>query len=255
MLGQLAAQPPDVLRRDVDVEALAAPLADALVRLERVVVERLRRVLGLDDCVRLGQPLLVVAALVAARLLEQRAACDGLVGVQQRLQLLPLDLDQLERRPSLRERLGRDAGDRAAFEVRLVVDADDLAGADDGEHAGRGRGGAEVDPLDPRPRVRAAQDRALEHPGELDVARVAGLAARLLVAVEPWCVLADDRTRPGRPLVERVLLDERPDLLVPALDLLLGLDQPRHLTTSMSRSPPRSADTCRSGRGFRPCGA
>ena len=124
MLGQLAAEAPDVLRRDVDVEAVAAPLADALVRLERVVVQRLRRVLGLDDGVRLGEALLVVAALVAARLLQQRAARDRLVGVEQRLQLLPLDLDQLERGPCLREGLGRDAGDGAALEVGLLVDAD-----------------------------------------------------------------------------------------------------------------------------------
>ena len=131
------------------------------------MVERLRRVLRLDDRVRLRQPLLVVAALVAARLLEQRAARDGLVGVEQRFQLLPLDLDQLERRTRLGERLRRDAGDGAAFEVRLLVDPRYLAGADDGEHAGCGRGGTEVDPAHACPRVRAAQDRALEHPGSL----------------------------------------------------------------------------------------
>ena len=99
-------------------------------------MRRLGRVLGLDDGVGLGEPLLVVAALVAARLLEQRAARDGLVGVEQRLEHLPLDLDQLERGAGLRERLGRDAGDGRALEVRLLVDAPDLAGADDREHAG-----------------------------------------------------------------------------------------------------------------------
>ena len=112
-LGQVAAEPPDVLSRDVDVEAVAAPLADALVRLERVVVQRLGRVLGLDDGLRLGEAPLVVATLVAARLLDQRAALDRLVGVEQRLELLPLDLDQLDRGPRLSERLGRDAGNGA----------------------------------------------------------------------------------------------------------------------------------------------
>ena len=58
---ELVPDPPDVLGRDVDVEPVAAPLA-ALVRLERVVVERLRRVLGLHDRVRLGKAALVVAA-------------------------------------------------------------------------------------------------------------------------------------------------------------------------------------------------
>ena len=65
-LGELAPNAPDVLRRDVDVEPVAAPLADALVRLERVVVERLGAVVGLDDGVRLGEAALEVAALVAA---------------------------------------------------------------------------------------------------------------------------------------------------------------------------------------------
>ena len=198
------------------------------------MVQRLRRVLGLDDCVRLGEAQLVVAALVAARLLQQRAARDRLVGVEQRLQLFPLDLDQLERGPCLRECLGRDAGDGAALEVGLLVDTADLARTDDREHARRSRRGAEVDPSDSRTRVRAAEDRALEHPGELDVARVAGLAAGLLEAVEPRCVPADHRARPGRPLDERVLFDERPDLLVAALDLLLGLDQPCHVEIASS---------------------
>ena len=192
------------------------------------MVERLRRVLGLDDGVRLGEPALVVAALVAARLLEQRAARDRLVGVEQRLEHLPLDLDQLGRGASLRERLGGDPGDGGAFEVRLLVDSQDFAGADDGEHAGSSLGRAEVDPFDARPRVRAAHERAVDEPGELDVARVARLAAGLLVAVDPRCVPAHDRSGTGRPLDERVLLDERPHLLVAALDLLLGADQPCH---------------------------
>jgi hypothetical protein len=67
----------------------------------------------------------------------------------------------------------------------------------------------------------------VQQPGQADVARVTGLAAGLLETVEARRVAADDLAGPGRPLVERVLLDERPDLLVPALDLLLGLDQPR----------------------------
>ena len=232
--GQVAANPPDVLGRDVDVDAVAAPLAHALVRLERVVVERLRRVLGLDDDVGLSDALLVVAALVAARFLDHGAARDRLVGVEQRLELVPHDLDQFERRLCLLQRLGCDARHRGAFEMRFLLDPGHLSRPDDAEHAGRGRRRGEIDATYLRARVRAAQERALEHSGELDVAGVAGLPARLLVAVEARGVPAHDRTRPGGPLDECILLDERPDLLVAALDLLLGLDQPCHVLIASS---------------------
>ena len=135
-------------------------------------LQRLRRVLGLDDGVGLGDALLVVAALVAARLLDHGAARDRLVGVEQRLELVPLDLDQLERRPCLLQRLGRDPRHRGAFEVRFLLDPGHLSRPDDAEHAGRGRRRGEIDATYLRARVRAAQERALEHPGELDVTGV-----------------------------------------------------------------------------------
>ena len=69
---------------------------------------------------------------------------------------------------------------------------------------------------------------------ELEVAGVARDPARLLVAVEAHGRPADDVAGTGRPLVERVLLDERPDLLVAALDLLLRLDQSRHVEIASS---------------------
>ena len=74
----------------------------------------------------------------------------------------------------------------------------------------------------------------MEHPRQLDVGRVARLAARLREPVEAWRVAADDIAGTGRPLDERVLVDERPDLLVAALDLLLGLDQPRQVEIASS---------------------
>jgi len=82
--------------------------------------------------------------------------------------------------------------------------------------------------------VRAAQDSGVQHAGQADVARVAGLAAGFFEAVEPVRVAADDVAGPGRPLDERILLDERPDLFVTALDFLLGLDQPRQLEIASS---------------------
>ena len=82
--------------------------------------------------------------------------------------------------------------------------------------------------------MRAVEQGGVEHSGQLDVRGVARLAAGLLEAVETRCVPADDVAGPGRPLHERVLVDERPDLLVAALDLLLGLDQPRQLEIASS---------------------
>ncbi len=87
---------------------------------------------------------------------------------------------------------------------------------------------------DPGVRVRAAHERRVQHAGKAEVAGVARLAAGLRVAVDALRRPADDRARPRRPLVERVLLDERPDLFVAALDLLLGPDQPRHAAIASS---------------------
>ena len=66
-LGDGVAHAPDELRRDVDVEDVARPLADRLVRLHRVVEDGLRAVRRLDDDVGLRERLLDVAALVVAR--------------------------------------------------------------------------------------------------------------------------------------------------------------------------------------------
>src|SRR4029077_12299147 len=60
------------------------------------------------------------------------------------------------------------------------------------------------------------------------------LAAHALRAVLARCGPADHRERPFRPLLERILLDDDPDLLEPALDLLLGADQPCQLRIASS---------------------
>ena len=129
------------------------------------MVERLRAVLGLDDGIRLGEAALEVAALVAPRLGEQRAARDRLGGVEERLELLPLDVDQPDGCLCLPERLGGDRGDGAALEARLVADALELAGSNDAEHArGDGRGG-EVDPPNAGVCMRAAQQDGVDQAG------------------------------------------------------------------------------------------
>jgi hypothetical protein len=82
--------------------------------------------------------------------------------------------------------------------------------------------------------VRAAQDGGVQHPRELDVGGVDRGAGRALDAVDTRGRLPHDRARPGRPLVERVLVDHDPLLGEPALDLLLGADQSRQLRIASS---------------------
>jgi hypothetical protein len=68
----------------------------------------------------------------------------------------------------------------------------------------------------------------VQHPGQLQVGGVPGLSTSAQGPGHTWRGTADDLARPRRPLVERVLFDDEPDLLVPALDLFLRPDQPRH---------------------------
>jgi hypothetical protein len=118
--------------------------------------------------------------------------------------------------------------------VGLRVDSRHLAGADHGQHSRCSARGGQVDPADAAARVRAAQDGGVQHPGQADVAREASFTAGLGEAVEARRVPADDVAGTGRPLDERVLVDERPDLLVAALDFRFGLDQPRQLEIASS---------------------
>src|SRR4029079_17194196 len=91
------ADPPDELRRDVDLERLALPARERLMGLHRVVQDGLRAVFGLDEHVRLREASVDGAALVAAWLVHERLLPDGLLGVEQRLELFPFDLDQPDR--------------------------------------------------------------------------------------------------------------------------------------------------------------
>ena len=110
----LVAHAPDELGRDVDVETIAAPLANGLMCLERAVEHCLRPELGLDDEVGLRDRLVHVAALVPARLAHELAAAYRLVGIEQRLANVPVDLDEVERGARLAVGLGGDRRDRAA---------------------------------------------------------------------------------------------------------------------------------------------
>ena len=117
-VGDRLADAPDVLRRDVDVEHVALPLAERLVRLERVVEDGLRAVGALDDDVGAGERFLDVAALVVAGLGGEELAPDGIVGIEHDLELLPLDLDRLDRGARLAEGVRSDGGDGSAREAR-----------------------------------------------------------------------------------------------------------------------------------------
>ncbi len=80
----------------------------------------LRPVLGLDDDVGLGEAALDVAALGHPGVADERVARHGLVGIEERLEDVPLDGDQLQRRLRLVERVRGDRGDGLARIVRLV---------------------------------------------------------------------------------------------------------------------------------------
>ena len=74
----------------------------------------------------------------------------------------------------------------------------------------------------------------MEHAGQRDVGGEKRLSSRAGESVDASRRAADDLAGPGRPLLERVLLDDEEDLLEPALDLLLGADQSRHVRIASS---------------------
>ena len=74
----------------------------------------------------------------------------------------------------------------------------------------------------------------MQHPGQLDVGGEGRLAAHALGPVDARRRPADHLERPGGPLLERVLLDDEPDLLAAPLDLLLRADQPCHVRIASS---------------------
>src|SRR5262249_58216979 len=61
LCGELVADAPDVLRRDVDVERVADPLAHGLMRLHRVVQDDRRSVCPFDADVCLAERAVVLA--------------------------------------------------------------------------------------------------------------------------------------------------------------------------------------------------
>ncbi len=193
----------------------------------------LRSICPLDHCVGLGEPALEIAALVRAGI-EHLVGGDGLVGVEPRLELLPVDLDQLDGGPRLAERVGADRRDGGTLVVALGGDPRAVVRPDRAAHSRRGECRRQVDPRRPGFRERAAQNRGMQRPGKLQVGRIERLAACPAEAVGACRRAPDHLARARGPLLERVLLDDEPDLLEPPLDLLLGADQSRHVRIASS---------------------
>jgi hypothetical protein len=75
-------------------------------------------------------------------------------------------------------------GDRPGARQAALLPGEVRAG-EGSHHAGHGTGGGQVDPGDPRVRVRAAGEGHVQHAGQLDVVgpvRLAGDQARVLLA-------------------------------------------------------------------------
>ena len=105
-----------------------------------------------------------------------------------------------------------------------------LAWAEHRMDARRFESALEIDAVHAGVRMRIAEDGRVEHSRELEVGGVARLAADALGSIDAHGFLSHDGPRAGWPLLERIFLDDEPDVLVPAFDLFLGLDQPCHAT-------------------------
>ena len=209
-------------------------MAHGLVRFHRVVEDDLRAVLGLDEGVGIGDAPLEVTPLVVLHVRDERLAPDRLVGIEQRLEHLPLDAELLQRGLRLAEGFRRDRRDGLADVAGLVRERIDLARTDDRAHAAPRAGRVQVDTRYTRARVGAAQHGRVQHARQLEIGGVRRLATGFFHAVDTWDRLAHRREWPGRPLIERVLLDDDPDVLVAALDFLLGADQSRQVLIASS---------------------
>jgi hypothetical protein len=166
----------------------------------------------------LGEPLLVQSRLEGERRQYLEGGC--------------------ERRETCRRRLGRVGrdhsdgltGPRGLGRQRAVaVHRQRSLRADHRAHPGRRSRGIEVERGDAAAGDRRAQDERVQHPGELDVDRVAGRAACPHQPVLAWRRRADHLqlglVGPRLDLV--FLVDQDPHVLEAPLHLPLRLDEPR----------------------------
>src|SRR5581483_7061137 len=127
-----------------------------------------------------------------------------------------------------------DGRDGDTLVVALVDELRDVARTDRGMHARQRERGREIEVRHACARVRRAKHGGVHHPGKREIGGVDRLPGRALATVDARRRLPDDAAGPGRPLLERVLLDDDPHLLVAAFDLLLGPNQSRHVRIASS---------------------
>ena len=209
------------LRRDVDVDAaLAVGHGQARLRAEEGLIldadlvlaahDDLARDVGVavpDDDAAHDVRALVVAVAVAHRRAVgvQRRHLERARHVVDRRQRLVLDRDRAHGVARLLQRLRGDDRDGLAVVAHAVdrehglvgeleavrLGARDVVVREHGVHAGQLERRGDVDRDDARVRVRAAQRRAVQHPGDVEVARVGELAGDLRNAVGALDRLAD----------------------------------------------------------------
>ena len=161
----------------------------------------------------------------------RRGVLGRIVHVDHERQGFVIDLDQLER---ICGDVRSDRGDRGDF----LAGETDLAIVER-KHCAHSRKilrSRQVYIANARVRPRTAQDRAVKHPGQLDVVSVMGRAGRLQRSVHARRGLADDRQAVA-PLPWRrlVLRDDDSDVLRIALKAEVERDAPRHQTSLVTR--------------------
>src|SRR5262249_10296091 len=213
--GDAVARVEQRLRVHIDrVLAGGGVVGDAADRFDRAVP--LRRALKsiLDDDVGLGECLLDVAALdvddhgdVALLVVvdERRAGLHRLIGVEDARQLLPVDLDEIER---LFGGVAVDRGDGGDFlaDVAYLADGegiligeeraprlfDRVFGGDNAADAAELLRLARVDAADARVREGTAQNLSVQHSRQDDVGDIARFAGRFLISFDALHASADD---------------------------------------------------------------
>jgi hypothetical protein len=168
------------------------------------------RLVGLGRVARFPVVDVVVGLAVLVVADDLGVGVEGLLRVDDHRQRLVLDVDQVERVTRRVAILGDDERDLLAVEAHLVGGEHRLGvvrqrghpgeaerlerrAGDDGVHLRVRLGLGGVDRHDPRVRVRAAQDRAVEHAGQLDVVDVVAVAAD-----EAHVLLAEHAPEPDR---------------------------------------------------------
>ena len=237
--GKLAPRVEHALGRHPRRQPVAVPARDGGVRLERGLDMSWRLALELDDHLCRREGIVRVTPHRLARVLGEPLLVEPAVELERR-QLLDLERERSDAGIGVLERVRGDGGDRRAGpgglagEHALPAHRERPLRPEHDADAGHGARGVEIEVDHAAARDGRAHDACMEHPGEGDVHREAGRAARPQRPVLPGRRLADDVElgRLGPRLEVVVLVDERPDVLEAPLHLPLGPDEPGPHSTS-----------------------